>query len=437
MTTDLRLSQGYTTQDDLKESRGRTIPGWLALPFLIAATSSAYFAGAGRIYLSEVVAIFCIAWFASHGCVPGPFDRQRMVFLLGTAWLAVTVVTGVVHDTSVTITMKTVANVLVLLLDILAVWLLLSNGRERAARTLSWGLVFAGVAGIFYKPDLDTQIDPWKFGLAFPITVVSAVYLSRCAKRRYPVAFFALLGLLHIYLNYRSLGAICLVVAAVVSLWGSGKGGEVPEGDPRNPTWRPRSVVVVLCLLVVTAWGASSLYAGLAGGGHLGAEAEAKFASQSEGKLGVLGGGRNEIYFNVPAIIASPLIGLGGEPRLTDAMASNGQDLVEALGYRLSERELEHLIGDGLVPTHSYMMQAWVQAGLAGGLFWLVVLWLVLRTLIQRIRVGEITPLDALLGLSLSWNILFSPLGAQARLIFAAQFALFMISPRLRKTSGA
>ena len=82
-----------------------------------------------------------------------------------------------------------------------------------------------------------------------------------------------------------------------------------------------------------------------------------------------------------------------------------------------------------LIPTHSHLMGAWVEAGVLGALLWLWAIFLVLRVLANLYITREpLGPLLAFIGFLMLWDILFSPFGAERRLTVPFNLVLMMFA---------
>jgi len=146
--------------------------------------------------------------------------------------------------------------------------------------------------------------------------------------------------------------------------------------------------------------------------GILGEKNLQKYESQASGNLGILIGGRSEILVSVYAIRDSPIIGHGSwakDHRYADMLMY----LKSVLGYTSAEPGEE-----GLIPSHSHIFGAWVEAGILGAVFWIWVLSLPIRVLTGSYRTKEpLSPLIIFFSFILIWDILFSPYGAERRFI--------------------
>ena len=155
----------------------------------------------------------------------------------------------------------------------------------------------------------------------------------------------------------------------------------------------------------------------------MGENTSSKFQAQSNGKLGVLFGGRPETLVAIQAIIDNPIIGHGSFAADPKYLALK-QDLQYEYGYSDTDTPEE----EGGIPTHSHLTMAWVESGVFGGLFWLYILSLVLRAILQTaIHRQPLSPLYCYFLVNFVWDIFFSPFGSVNRL-WGAYFVLLSYS---------
>ena len=93
------------------------------------------------------------------------------------------------------------------------------------------------------------------------------------------------------------------------------------------------------------------------------------------------------------------------------------------------------------IPAHSYLLEAWVDGGILGGIFWLVILGLIGAVFFTLHRMRDaLSPLIAFLMMYLTWSILLSPYGAEQRLIAAYSIVVMLYvwrrSHRLVREAG-
>jgi O-antigen ligase len=81
------------------------------------------------------------------------------------------------------------------------------------------------------------------------------------------------------------------------------------------------------------------------------------------------------------------------------------------------------------IPTHSFLLGAWVHSGLLGAIFWFWILVICVKSLLTiPQRQDLLAPIFAFICFNMLWNTLFSPLGAEMRLYtaFNLVFLMFM-----------
>ena len=217
------------------------------------------------------------------------------------------------------------------------------------------------------------------------------------------IALLSSISVLNLYLNFRSLSLICFLCLCCVILV-----ARRPQGGIK-----PVRLAVVTLAIAAALIGFQQLYVTAVKSGSLGFDALQKYDDQSTGDLGLLLGGRSESLASLQAIADSPLIGHGSWAK--DSYYVNLlYEQASLHGY--SQTGLYN--DDDAIPTHSHLLGAWVEGGFLGGLFWIWVLLLTARRLIFAVNVDSNFQILLLFcGISLLWDVLFSPLGTQARLI--------------------
>ncbi len=211
----------------------------------------------------------------------------------------------------------------------------------------------------------------------------------------------------NLYMDFRSYAGICFLTATYVFfqwLW--------VLKDAKKNKLSLKNLVVIGLAFFAASFIFVKTYGHMARQGMLGENARQKYEQQAGGELGLLIGGRSEILVSIHAIIDSPIIGHGSWAK-DYSYADTLVYLKRVLGYYPGQsNEL------GLIPTHSYLFGAWVEAGLLGAVFWAWVLFLPIRVLAGLYRTKEpLSPLIIFFIFILIWDILFSPFGAERRFI--------------------
>ena len=241
---------------------------------------------------------------------------------------------------------------------------------RRPARLVLFAAGIAGGQVLTYllAPSAYAVADPWKFGYGTALTWLCVLLAVALIDRRHwgrfaSEAIMAAAALLNLYIGFRSLAGIASLTSYF--LLAQGFQSSLSAGD-RGPALRRLIALGVIAFL--GGWGTLQFYQYAARAGWLGQAALQKYEMQSAGQYGLLIGGRSEILVSSRAIMNSPLLGHGSwakDCRYTSLYAQ----LRQQLGYYPGEEK-----EDCLIPAHSHLLGAWVQAGILGALFWLWVL---------------------------------------------------------------
>jgi hypothetical protein len=289
---------------------------------------------------------------------------------------------------------------------------LLLNGRPRRIVLYAAGLAVGGLVEYFINPGIYAASHPWKFGYGVSVTwflVLAAVAVAGQGRIGWFSAISLIVGasIFNFYMEFRSLGGTLFLVAAYMAA---------------QTVWRRRKTslrrirvhhaVILTAAVGIAAWGTLEIYGRAAESGLLGYEAQQLYERQATGAYGLLLGGRSETLTSIPAILDSPILGHGSWAKDCD-YATLLIERMRELGYFPGEENEECLI-----PTHSHLLGAWVEAGILGAVFWTWVLSVTVRALLRSFEFQQrLTPLIAFVGFLLIWDILFSPYGASRRFV--------------------
>jgi O-antigen ligase len=306
--------------------------------------------------------------------------------------------------------MKGIARVVFFALDFMCLAILIN---QKTRRMIVFAISIAAVMvyyGREFKGDFLTE---WKFGFSSAVTIFALLAASHYnARQRYKTCAFTFLVLaaLNLFFAFRSQMVIILVAGALT----------IPIFENRRPLnrrqTRPKAsnfrALILLGLAAGAIFIANQAIKLAATQGFLDANTAGKFQAQSSGKLGVLVGGRPETLVAIQAIIDNPVFGHGSfaaDPRYLQLK----QDLQYENGYSETDTPEE----EGTIPTHSHLTMAWVESGILGGLFWLYILGLTIRAILQTaIHRQALSPLYCYFLVNFAWDILFSPFGSVNRL---------------------
>lgn len=377
----------------------------------------------GRLFVSELILAALLPFLLARN---GGLLRERLPRLFiwfGILWLFAQVGTDWARGAPFEDYSRGWAKITFTLVNFCALYLLLV-GKSRRIVLFAAGWALGGVIAYFVNPGTYAAGSPWKFGYGVSITwllvlgAVASAGRSRGGRRLFwPAALLFFAAALNIYLGFRSLGGVCVLAATYLMILGRSARGVEKTGRSQL-----RHTIIVASASLAGVWLAFSSYQYAAGAGLLGEDARLHYERQSAGEYGLLVGGRGEILVSWRAILDSPIIGHGSwakDCRYADLLS----ELKRKAGYfEGGERDT------CLIPTHSYIFGAWVEAGIVGALFWVWVLSLPLRVL-QRLyhAPDRLAPLVVFFAAGFVWDIFFSPYGAVNRIV-GPFYSVVMIS---------
>ena len=366
----------------------------------------------GRLFVPEMLlaALLPFLLMARGHHLLRPFPQVFLVLIV--VWMIGQVATDLYRDIPSSDYLRGWAKILFTGICFSSIYLLINNRPERIV------LYFMGIAAgtildINLTPSSTALEHPWKFGWAFPVTFsvfIAAVFASRLpflSGRAWSALLAAIIGLLNLYLGFRSLGGVCLMASIYLGVWSFfAKPNRVPKPIKLSTVVLFSIAIVSFGLVIVESFSA------VAKQGYLGRSAQEKFIYQGSGKFGLLLGGRQEILTSSRAVQESPVLGHGSwakDPELTYHYAVFEHR--RRIGY-----DAHDYVSTDLLPTHSHLFGAWVESGIIGAVFWIWILTLVARALVVLYRGDErLTPILVILAFQLLWDIPFSPFGAERR----------------------
>lgn len=292
----------------------------------------------------------------------------------------------------------------------LVIGALIGGDRRRIFAFIIGAALASVVAASLQEDTLErlTSAYGYKFVVGSLISILSFVVMGYSPKRLRKLALFAPLaaGIFALTMNSRSLAGTTLLAWFVILFIHSRRG-------PGSIFTLPR--VASYLGIILAAIAIMFAYTYLAPRGVLGDEAKAKFEKQegsSEGEFSVFSG-RSELHFSWPKISESPIIGWGSWAKNRTYVYGKLLDL------GMPQKQAAGLVArkNGLIPAHSHLFGAWLENGLLGACFWMMVLFLVARILILDgfQCFGRMRPLLIYLFVTWLWHILFSPLGGARR----------------------
>lgn len=395
----------------------------------------------GRLLLVEMALALVVFTAAIRGRLRVWDGPMRIFLALAGFWLLSQVTADMFLGTAPSDYLRGWFRVIVTTVNVVGFYHLI-RGRTPRLIAVAGGLMVGRLLAVSYAATAHVIADPWKFGFAGPVTwgglIAAGALWTEVTGRPRKVSKFAamclVLGLagINLYEGHRGQALICFLTLGIALV------GDLAHkrGLSLSGAGSQKRVLLFVGAFIAMGIAASSTYGYLASSGALGYDAERRYLEQSVGRYGIVVGGRSEVLVATRAILASPVVGHGSWARGPEYVGML-QQLNAQLGYTNQHIGVEQ----GVIPTHSHLLSAWVEGGPGSALVWLFVLWLSYRALIITFgREHRFQPLLIYVCVSLAWNVLFSPLGTDARVFTALSIAvvLWMVrsDERYREVQG-
>ena len=366
------------------------------------------------------VAAFLYLGFRGEIRIGTPIAKRFMV--LCSLWLVSQIVTDIVRHSAFVDYARGWSDIGMTLLNF-AVLCTLMYGRWRRIVLFGWGMVAGGL--LSYIPLRDSPAPPpvrGKYIFSSPVTLAVFLIASRKDCRgHWPITLSALIGIVNLGLGSRSEGGFCLAAALYLLVARS-----LQRKYTGSSKLKFRTVAVIAASLIAGVLGVFWVYGYAARSGILGEDAWAKYEVQSSGKYGVLLGGRSELFGSIPAIYDSPILGHGSWAKDLKYLIIR-RETMALLGYRNYEDTPAEDIESGIIQTHSFILGAWVYAGVLGAVFWAWVWVMVFKVLMRSYPPKFVLPaMVPWMAFELLWAILFSPYGVGQRVLATYYIVILM-----------
>lgn len=244
----------------------------------------------------------------------------------------------------------------------------------------------------------------WKYAFAIPVAVVA---ISLAIRRRHTLPAFLTVGalsLISIALDSRAYSA-ALFLVLVLLFWRSVR----PSGTTQPRIW---VALLVTSLTVAVYFLATSLLVN----GYLGADAQQRSIAQIDTSGSLILGGRPELAATIALIKYHPAgYGPGVVPSPGDVLAAKSG--LVSINYAPNNGYVDRYMFGGRIELHSVFGDVWANWGLVGLALVVLVVFVVLRSVIESLadRSGNALTLYACCWTI--WNIAFSPLVVSAPII--------------------
>jgi hypothetical protein len=381
----------------------------------------------GRVRLPEIllIAILPLLLLMKGRLLFKPWPRT--VLILGILWLVSQIITDLIRITPFQDLARGWSKISFFLLCFSSLYLLLVNNKKRILLSFI-GSAIGGILFFYTHPMYQDGYSQLRFTytiLVFNIIVLVSLW-QRFAK--FPVLImllFATGSVIVMYMDSRSAGGLLILSAIYLYLHYNPKLRYIVKKQLLS---LPR-IVFLMTISALLVWAIIIFYSIAADSGWLGEDAQKKYQTQNISGYGILLGGRSEILVSSQAIMDSPIIGHGSWSKELEYFELN-ISILETIGKISSEAARTMLMQEEVpvIASHSHIFGSWVEAGVLGALFWFWMLILVIRMLYGLFQVKHfLLPLFVVNGISLLWNIPFSPLSFRSQEAFGIVLVLIAL----------
>ncbi|RIK83992.1 MAG: hypothetical protein DCC67_05435 [Planctomycetota bacterium] len=250
------------------------------------------------------------------------------------------------------------------------------------------------IAGGFLGP-----VFYWKFYASGAVCTVALIAVRRFSPW-VSVATLIGLAMTSIVLDTRSVALLCMVAAGVSALAARRSAGGRSLATPVSKTSMIAAGVLVAFLLV------AAIYVIQYFGDRYGYSK--RFRNSNATRLA-------SATVAWSAVKESPIIGYGSWPRDPELARQRDKLVVKAKGVPT----LRGASQEDLIIAHSQILQGWLEGGLLGLAFFLLLSWHIARVLLWQAFVSPymaVTPILTFIVTQCAWHLLFSPFSGAQRL---------------------
>lgn len=244
--------------------------------------------------------------------------------------------------------------------------------------------------------------DPWSYGMGTGLPLLVLCLLPGTASRSPRIAAGAVLLVfvaVGLVVDARSTALLTLMTAVVLFT--------MRPVSRRGIVLTPARWVAASLMLALVGTVGLGTYTTLASRGILGTDTQRTYQMQFDNPHGAAAAIRPDFLVALEAMARRPLFGYGSSQEDAAEFVLRRAELVLQQG--IGEGDLS-LIDRGKIPSHSILLNAWIEVGLFGGLLWLYLLVMTVATLpAAATSAAPLAPMCLYLCLVNAWVIPFSP----------------------------
>ena len=251
--------------------------------------------------------------------------------------------------------------------------------------------------------DVAGSVNPWKYQLSVPVTVLVLALAQRSRRSAAAVAALLALAVVGVLNDSRSYAGFA-VIAGVLVMWQALRGA---AGATRRRG--AASTLATLALLGGLVLGLYAVATSLLVSGALGGELQARSVAQVRDGGSLLAGGRPEWTATLRLVADSPAgFGVGVVPTTHDVLVAKAG--LATVGITMDNGYVDHYMFGGQFELHSVLADAWARFGWVGAAWAGLVGAVLVLSLAAALAERRAVPLVVFLTLMGLWSLAFGPI---------------------------
>lgn len=370
----------------------------------------------GTFAIAEIMAFIATPFIASSLYKNNKNARRLLKY--GILWLVGVLIADFVNETPIQDALKGIFNVIFLLMLIPFVYWSLYDKPQRFMIYYA-GFAISSLYNYYNQkiPTLETEFERevWFVYAISSLFIFISGILYYYDKRRISYFVTIVFGLWSLFNSSRNI-FLCQSLAVVILFYID----KIHESNFYNKILiykKKTSQLIIMLLLGFVA--IVNIYETMAANGTLGERVYEKYIAQKYSKDG-LASGRSDAFQSLYAISLNPLFGYG-------SYAKDKEGIIREYNIKRniivsSKEDVE------MLPGHSYILGAWVYAGICGFIFFAFVLKFILMCISKGVLLynQQLTGICMYTLVSMVWNILFSPFADRINFIYFIIFLMIL-----------
>lgn len=369
----------------------------------------------GRLFLVETIYLLIALWvFLTDFKLKvlfSPFIKN--VLILCVCWLFAQIFTDLYRGTPYVDYIRGWAKILFFGCNLVAIYVLINNNKSKLILFIV-AYAIGGWLQTIFSPSLAFLGGViWKFGYSGPVITFLVLLSSSFSNKILPFLMLTALGILNLFFDFRSAALNCILAGATVLMANFYHFSRNKYLNDRKFIPRLPLIIMMAAMMILLIW----KFHGLAKEYDIGIDVGQR---RMQGVDSNPIWGRIEIASGLRAAMDSPIVGHGSWAKDMDYVYYL-YDLRKRMGLTISPIESD------LIPSHSYIIGAWVESGIMGFIFWLFIFFNAINAFKYLVLINHpLIPILSLMIIGFTWTIWFSPFGANVRI--DAAFNIIMLN---------